>query len=134
MTNWNVLVDAILEPLLVLDRRIGEGMQGCTPDDIALIEEKFSIELPDAFRALLGKIGRCRGNFMRGADFGFPEILGFREVAESLLEEVEMKLAPSDCVFEMEQGYQFFYFSITGEDDPEVYFYDDSNPESYRWV
>lgn len=129
MSAWTSAIDSILEPLLQLDPRIRQGLEGCTREDIATIEAKVGMKLPEAYVALLERIGRCRGQLMRGSDFGFPFLLGFREIAESLLEEVGLRLQADDLVIRMEQGYQFFFLRVAGEDDPLVYYYDDDNPE-----
>lgn len=120
MNCWDDVVGSILEPVLDLDPRIGAGLQGCSLEDVAMIEMKFGLTLPPAFVALLARIGRNRGHLLRGADFGYPEILRYRENAESVLAGSELSLDPLDFVFEMEQGTQFLFFRAGTSDDPAV--------------
>lgn len=131
MNNAKQLIDQILQPLLDLDPSLKIGLRGCSLEDIQAIESQSDSRLPCTFVALLERIGRCRGQLMPGADFGFPEILGFRQIAESLLQEqyCNLELDPYDVVFEMEQGYQFFFFRAFAGEDPPVYFYNDDDPE-----
>jgi hypothetical protein len=128
--SWTDTIDDILEPLLRTDDRLRQGLEGCSADDIARIEAQHGHPLPGAFVALLGRIGRSRGALMPGADFAFPDLLEYREVAESLLgEQDDLTLDERDFVFWMEQGYQFFFFRTDGSDDPAVRFYNDDDPE-----
>jgi len=127
--DWTTTIDSIFEPLFQVDHRLREGLAGCSEADVAQIEERFGLRLPGAFVALVSKIGRSRGALMPGADFAFPHLLRYREVAESLLGEQDgLTLDPRDIVFWMEQGYQFFFFHVDGSDDPPVSFYNDDDP------
>lgn len=129
MNAWDAIVGSILERVLNLDPRIGAGLEGCSPEDVATIERKFDLTLPLAFVALLARIGRDHGHLFRGADFGYPEILRFRENAEFLLAESGLTLDRSDLVYLMEQGTQFVFFRADTGEDPAVYFCDPDDPK-----
>jgi len=128
--RWTETIDDLFEPLLQADDSLRQGLEGCTTADVARIETEFGHRLPAAFVALLGKIGRSRGALMPGADFGFPDLLGYRKVAGSLLsdQDIDLLLDERDFVFWMEQGYQFFFFRTGDSDDPPVLFYNDDDP------
>jgi hypothetical protein len=127
--TWTERVDSILEQLLRSSPSLQKGLVGCTEADIARIEGEFGHKLPVAFVALLKRIGRSRGELWAGADFAFPELLEYREIADSLMSELEdLELDEQDFVFLMEQGYQFFFFRVGDSENPPVFFYDDDDP------
>lgn len=130
MSSWDDIVGSILEPVLSLDPRIGEGIEGCSAEDIAAIERKFGLTLPPAFVALIARIGRNRAHLFKGADFGYPGFLHFRGSAERALAETEtgLSLDPRDFVFDMDQGYQFLFFRADAGEDPEVFLCDPDDP------
>lgn len=127
--TWAERVDSILEQLLRSVPSLREGLAGCSDADIDRLEEDFGHKLPEAFVVLLKRIGRSRGELWPGADFAFPELLEYREIADSLMSELEdFELDERDFIFLMEQGYQFFFFRAGDSDDPPVFFYDDDDP------
>ena len=127
--DWSDRIDSILELLLRTDDSLREGLVGCSMGDVSNIETKFDLRLPAAFTAFLCRVGRSRGQLMPGADFSFPELLYYREVAESLMSDLDdFNLDQRDFVYWMEQGYQFFFFRTGGSDDPAVFFYDNDEP------
>ncbi|MDP7288321.1 MAG: SMI1/KNR4 family protein [Phycisphaerae bacterium] len=97
----------------------------CTSDQIAEIEERFAVTLPQMYRDFLLNMGQGSGRFLRGSDLHYPEILDLREGAEDLLDECSnpSALKQDDFVFFMHQGYQFAYFSCNDGDDPPVWYY-----------
>ena len=129
MDRFDHLIDSIMGRLTAVDSRLAEGWQGCSETDLAELQALSGCHLPEVFAALMKRIGRSRGPLMRGADFGFPQVLEFRRIADSLLSsQGGLSLDPSDFVFEMEQGYQFFFFRAGTGDDPAVLFYNDDDP------
>ena len=129
-TDWRQQVDSILEQLLNIHEKLREGLEGCSEEDLEKLEQTRGIRLPATLAQLLRRIGRSRGQLFAGADFSFPEILEYQEIAESLLgEKKDLSLGEQDFVFWMERGYQF-YFLKTGEDDNSaVFFYNDDDSE-----
>ena len=99
--------------------------RGCNQEQITEIENKFQITLPQIYKDYLAAIGQKSGDFLRGSDFWYPELLTLREDAEILLQEDNspFKLPDKAFVFGMHQGYQFFYFDTLAGDDPPVYHY-----------
>ncbi len=132
--NWDDKIEEVLGQLRQIDEPILERLVGCTQEDILQIEQSFGFRLPGAYVALLRRIGRDAGGLMTGVGFVFPELLGFRETAESLLDDLDdterigIELGVRDFVFLMIQGYQFFFFRAGDSDDPAVFFYDDDEP------
>lgn len=129
-TDWSEEVDSILEQLLSLHEELREGLEGCSAEHLEDIESTLGVRLPATLAELLRRIGRSRGHLFAGADFSYPEILGYREVAASLLaEQEELDLEEHTLVFWMEQGYQFFFVNTGESEDPTVFFYNDDDPE-----
>jgi hypothetical protein len=81
--------------------------------------------LPAVYGRFLGRLGRSAGDFLRGSDFLYPDLLPLKDYARELLEEDEAAsaLGPEHFVFLMHQGYQFLYFDATEAEDPPVYLY-----------
>lgn len=100
-------------------------IRGCSIEQIQEIETKFKLTLPPIYKNYLSVMGQKSGDFLRGSDFWYPELLTLREGAEILLREDNspLKLPDSVFVFGMHQGYQFFYFDTTVGDDPPVFHY-----------
>lgn len=101
-------------------------IEGCSRGEINEIKALSKFALPKIYVAFLSVMGREAGDFFRGTNIFYPEILRNREVAEELLRDDEstFTLSPQDFVFSHHQGYQFNYFSITkDEEDPAVYHY-----------
>ena len=152
--TWDRKVDSILQRLAEVDSALLDDLVGCSEDDIASLEESFDHRLPEAFNALLRRCGRSWGDLMRGEDSSFPQMIGYREVAEALLDELADDLAVDlssdvgledlgvslpkgafglvldarDFVFQMHQGYQFLFFRVDESEDPPVYHYNDDDP------
>ena len=101
-------------------------MAGCSPGEVAEIERKFPVKLPEVYRDWLLAMGRGAGDYLKGSDAFYPEILVIREWADELLAEDGRPIVlPSDAfVFLMHQGYQFLYFrTAEGVPDPPVLYY-----------
>ncbi len=102
------------------------GFEGCSEDQISQVAQAQGIEtLPEVYRDILSLMGRRAGRFLVGSEAYYPEIMGLRSAAESLLREnrVPYCLPANAFVFLMHQGYFFCYFLCGGTDDPAVYYY-----------
>lgn len=84
-------------------------LQGCSPDEISVLESHYAVTLPAMYRAFLTVAGRGAGTLLLGTDFTSPLLLGLREGAEELLRDSGSAVTlPRDAfVFLMHQGYQF---------------------------
>ncbi|MDJ0717099.1 MAG: SMI1/KNR4 family protein [Prochloraceae cyanobacterium] len=103
-----------------------EKIQGCSTEEIEIIESKFKLKLPTAYKDFLKICGYRAGKFYAGTDMFYPDILELRTYAENLLKEneVDFQLPEEAFVFSMHQGYQFDYFLADNQnDDPPVYYY-----------
>jgi hypothetical protein len=109
-------------------------MHGCSDEQIKEIESKLKVSLPPIYKKFLSVMGQKSGDFLRGSDFWYPELLTLRQGAESLLHDLSssLKLPQSAFVFGMHQGYQFFYFDTSDGDDPPVYYYLEGDEEFSR--
>jgi hypothetical protein len=99
---------------------------GCSSAEIDEIEDSSpGVRLPSVYRAFLESMGRSAGQFMRGTDLFYPEILGLRKIAEALLREcaVAWRLERQHFVFCSHQGYQFLFFDCTRGEDPPVWLF-----------
>lgn len=100
-------------------------LQGCSSAEIEEIQNASKVKLPQIYRAFLQTMGRSTGEFLRGDERCYPQLLTLRQDAEGLLEEeratTQFKLSATDFVFWMSQGTQFFFFDTAGGDDPAVW-------------
>ena len=100
-------------------------LRGLSEPEVAELESRVRIKLPESYRDFLLRMGKSAGDFLIGTDFLFPKLLGLRVQADELLRESNSstRLGPHHFVFAAHQGYQFLYFSIDGTNDPEVFRY-----------
>jgi SMI1 / KNR4 family (SUKH-1) len=100
-------------------------LRGCSDAEVEEIERTTNVKLPPIYRAFLQTMGKSTGEFLRGEERCYPELLTLREGADELLAEegatTKFKLSPTDFVFWMSQGTQFFFFDTAVGDDPPVY-------------
>src|SRR5438309_11065021 len=67
----------------LLDRLLQAGLAsrdtviGCSDEEIRLIEDRFDIRLPKAYREFLNITGKCGGAFLEGNVYLYPELLEF---------------------------------------------------------
>jgi hypothetical protein len=117
------LVTRMMETGLISSER---QMLGCSEQQVAELERHYGHRFPAVYREFLLAIGVAAGNFLIGTDFLYPELLDLRDAAKNLLRSdgSEFQLADDAWVFEMHQGYVFFYFDLGGDPvDPRVFSY-----------
>lgn len=100
-------------------------IEGLTETEIREIGQRQGVRLPDLYVRFLTRMGRSAGDFLRGSDFLYPDLLPLKDYARGLLEEDEADfgLRDSHFVFLMHQGYQFLFFDADESEDPAVYLY-----------
>lgn len=113
--------------------RIREGglaregsLAGLREEEIREVARRQGVaRLPAAYGRFLSRLGRSAGDFLRGSDVLYPDLLPLKDYARQLLEEDEadLVLGPEHFVFLMHQGYQFLYFDAAESEDPAVYLY-----------
>lgn len=100
----------------------------CDEAQIYSIEQRCNIFLPKAYRDFLLWGGISAGGFLRDSNLFYDsssQFLEMREIAEELLIEDDfIDLLPEDAfVFDIHQGYIFWFFRTVDGDDPPVYIY-----------
>lgn len=104
------------------------GHDGCSEKEIAELESRFGVRLPNPYRRFLRRFGRddAASSSLRGSDYYVPLLFELRSWAEEMLREsgCPFALHPQDFIILMHQGYQFYYFRADGaSDDPPVHCY-----------
>lgn len=100
----------------------------CDDSQIYSIERRCNISLPQSYKEFLRWGGVSAGGFRRDSNCFYEyssQFLEMREIAEELLIEDDfVDLLPEDAfVFDMHQGYIFWFFKTLDGDDPPVYGY-----------
>lgn len=119
-------VGAAVERIREVGLAAERPLQGLEETEIREVARRQGVaELPAVYVQFLSRLGRSAGDFLRGSDFLYPDLLPLKDYARQLLEEDEagFGLGPQHFVFLMHQGYQFLYFDATESDDPPVYLY-----------
>ncbi len=100
-------------------------IKGCTAAEIKELEQRENIKFPAVYRAYLEVMGRQAGDFLRGEEHSYPDLLTLKEGAQEILadSEITYQLSPTDFVFWMSQGTQFAFFDTSVGDDPPVFHY-----------
>jgi hypothetical protein len=123
-------VDQAAERLIESGLATPQTLVGCSGADLQQVESAAGGPLPRVYRRFLERMGRSAGNFMRGTDVLFPEVLRLRRTAEALLREcgAPFSLGALDFVFSSHQGYQFLFFNRVAGDDPPVRYFLEGDP------
>lgn len=125
-------ISAAMEKLTRAGMACPPPFQGCTSQEISLIESSLAVQLPQCYRDFLSQMGRSAGKFLVGYDYSFPKMLQFRKWAEDLLRECssDYSLPPSAFVYFFDPAGAFLYFHCDGNPDPPVFMFleSESNP------
>ena len=99
-----------------------ESIQGCSPEEIAELENHFQVRLPDAYKAFLRAMGKSIGEgFLRDCTITYPYLIKFHRLAERLADAEGFEMPKLAFVFLL-HDYQFHYFNTAGgEPDPPTY-------------
>ena len=62
---------------------------------------------------------------MQGSDFACRELVQMNTLARKLVRDTGASIPDNAFVFLMHQGYQFLYFLVGEESDPQVHLFDD---------
>jgi hypothetical protein len=115
---------------------VAGDLRGCARAEIAVLENRIGVRLPEAFTEYLLAMGNGCGSLMQGDEFGIEGV----EVAERVASEITTE---SDCAwkparrmlpFRQHHGYTFTFF-YTDEDgnDPPVWAYMEAEPGPREW-
>ena len=109
-------------------------IMGCTTGEIEDLEKKLQIKFPSIYRDYLRILGQGSGDFLRGEEHSYPDLLDLQQGAKELLEEwnCAYRLPPTAFVFWMSQGTQFTFFDCAAGDDPPVFHYREGYAEPVR--
>jgi hypothetical protein len=108
------------------------SFEGCTEEEIRVVEEHFAIQLPASYRDFLSVMGHKAGYFLQGSDYTYPKMLGFRKAADKVLRRCnpDYRMSATLFVFISHQDYSFLWFDCndpTG--DPPVFLFTEQEKE-----
>lgn len=119
--------------------KIGEII-GLNIDEITLLEKKFNVKLPLAYKQFLLSSGRKTGFLLNGYYIEYPLLMDNKEDAIYELNFDDRKKADrkpeikdSYFFFAQWEGYNFFFFDCSiKEDDPPVFLFDTEKITKYK--
>lgn len=105
----------------------------CSETDVSILEERFSIKLPTAYREFLLWMGQHGGGFWVGHYGFYKELPDINVWARALVLEgnTDPQLPEDAFVFFWDVAQSFYFFRTNEGDDPPVYFYMDPSLENY---
>jgi len=108
-------------------------IRGCSDAKIQHIEQNEDVTLPEAYTAFLRQMGHSSGDFLRGDELFYPDMIGLTAGARELMDEcgADTELTADDFAFAAHHGYVYLFFNTNAGDNPPVYRYveDDDEPE-----
>lgn len=118
-----------LENLLSAGITTTERTKGCSDSEIEQIESSLNVKLPTSYKEFLKFMGKGAGDFLVGTDLFSPMLPTLRAWAEDLLSRTDsrFRLPGNAFIFLVHQGYQFMYFLLDTDDDPEVFYYEEGD-------
>ncbi len=113
-------------------------IKGCTPQEIAELEQQLKLELPLAYKEFLLYAGKGLGSFENGSRIFYDDDVGLielQQIAREFLAEDDFpqKLPDDAYVFWMHQGYMFCFFRTSEGDNPPVHFHQESFKDDFAW-
>lgn len=114
-----------------LRHKFPRNLVACTKKQVLSLEKQVYLSLPEAYKEFLLWGGIEAGGFLEGSDYFYDNTLyKLRESAENLLKEEDFPFSlPKDAfVFNMHQGYIFWFFKTSEGNDPSVYGYTQGDP------
>ena len=107
------------------------NITGCAKDEISEIEQKAGVDLPTAYVMFLEEMGQSAGDFQRGDDLFYPDMIGLQSAMQEIIAEKNssVELTGSDFVFAGHHGYVYLLFDTQNGEDPPVYRYIEGNDE-----
>lgn len=99
----------------------------CSREDILSLERVLDAKLPKSYTEFLEAAGRGASKYMLGSMWTFNDLEIIQKEAIELLTQNGFRALPQNAfVFWMHQGYQFAFFIIGEEDNPPVYYYNET--------
>lgn len=118
-------LEPIKQRLIALNLASPHDLIGCTMREIIELEQQLGVKLPIAYQEFLRIMGKGAGQFLRGSDCFYDQLLDLQQAAGELLAENHFlgKIPDDAFVFFMHQGYQFSFFRLSEGDNPPTYSY-----------
>lgn len=117
------------DKLIKLGIATPDTINGCTTEEIENVKLRQGVKfLPDVYRQFLNEMGHQAGKLYYGSDYSYKAILSLKVDIQHDLEffERNFKLPEGAVIFLSHQGYVFWYFDTTNEEnDPPVYRFSD---------
>lgn len=110
--------------------RSDRPVSGCTPGEIAALEEGVRHTLPAAYRLFLGGVGKLPGDFLVGTQLGYDKLGFLQECWGLVMSEAGASPPASAFCFASNPSYVFLWFSTDVGDDPPVHLYEEGWVES----
>jgi hypothetical protein len=121
-------IQNLRDKLIALEVAEPHEIIGCTEAELETLMASQGIHfLPELYQEFLLMMGKQAGLLHQGTDARYKYLLNIKEAALELLQENDNPFElPADAfVFQMHQGYEFFYF-LTGDKS--------QNPPIYRYL
>jgi hypothetical protein len=119
--DWCASVDASVRRIL---ERSYSPPGACPDADLERFQQAHEVRLPLAYLRFLRGVGCDSGDFLRGSDLHVHQLDELQDGARALLDDDDGPSLPHEAfVFCGHQGYQFLFFSLNGDPDPEVLYY-----------
>jgi SMI1 / KNR4 family (SUKH-1) len=134
MTNLNKNIESYLEKMSEMGVVNLEDIQGCSLDEIADLERKYSIKLPASYKSFLLRLGKKFGNLVDRREYriDYESVLQMTEYDRRINQECREE-DPSEEILELPDnallilgrcdGSQFYYILGEGGEDSAVYYY-----------
>jgi len=110
-------------------------IRGCTLDEVQELERLEGVQLPQAYKDYLLKMGKGAGRFLEGTDAFYRHLPRLRKWAQESLSESNssFKLTKSFFVFASHQGYEFLLLELRENDqDPPVWICHEGDQQPVR--
>lgn len=104
---------------------------GCSNEDVRVLQESTTLQLPEDYLSVMRFIGRKAGCFFRDSVFFFPEILGHNEEVKDWLSEAVEIPTSFFCFFNNQNSYLAF-IDTEEPSDCRIYQWHDGNPSTFQ--
>lgn len=113
------------------------NLLGCTPEEVSVLEKKYSVSLPESYKSYLLRLGK-NSNLVDNSEYNIDyesvlvmteqELQCIKEVEQEILDEgldEEVLHLPSNAVIILKRfdGSQFYFIMAEGGNDSPVYYY-----------
>lgn len=131
-SSW---IDSFIDQLIAAGLATPDNLLGCSEEDIAEVESKLNIKLPEIYKVFLRRMGKESGDFMPECLLSFPLVARYgRESADAVINaKTDYRLPQAAFVFIERYGCQFFFFDTSDENsNPPVYRYHEGDKQPVR--